>query len=100
MLTTTVTLLLLVLGPVLAAFGVAGFLGNWSCGADHDSLRYLQILAASGRRLIAAGTAVHLLTHGLPAGPLLSILLAAALLAGCTYLTATTNTILPTGATP
>jgi len=43
MLTTTLTLLLLTLGPVLAAFGVAGFLGNWSGQApDHDSIRYLR----------------------------------------------------------
>lgn len=71
-LTTTATALLLTVGTVLALFGVAGFLGNWSSGADHDSIRYLQTLATTGRRAITTGIAVHLLTHGLPTGPLLS----------------------------
>lgn len=100
MLTTTITLLLLTLGPVLAAFGVAGFLGNWSSGADHDSIRYLQTLATTGRRAITAGIALHTTTRGIPTGPLLTVLLCAAVLASATYLTSTTNTIIPTGATP
>lgn len=97
-LTTTLTALLLVLGALLAVFGTAGFLGNWSSGADHDSLRFVQLLATTGRRMTAAGLALHIAASGLPAGALLTLLLAAALLAGATYLTKTTNQIVPTGA--
>jgi predicted MFS family arabinose efflux permease len=101
MLTTTLTLLLLTLGPVLAAFGVAGFLGNWSGQApDHDSLRYVQTLATTGRRMAYAGLALYLLHHGLPVGDTLTALLCVAGIALATYLTATSNTIVPTGATP
>lgn len=100
-LTTTATALLLTVGAVLALFGVAGFLGNW-CGQapDHDSLRYVQALATGGRRAITAGIALHTTTRGIPTGPLLTVLLCAAVLASATYLTSTTNTIIPTGATP
>lgn len=101
MLTTTITLLLLILGPVLAAFGVAGFFGNWSDQApDHDSLCYLQVLAVSGRRMAYAGLALHLIHHGLPRGDTLLALLCVAALSLATYLTATTNTIIRAGATP
>lgn len=100
MLTTTITLLLLSLGPVLAAFGVAGFLGNWTSTPDHDSIRYLQALAVTGRRMAAAGLALYLLHHGLPTGDTLLALACVAALALATYLTRTTNTLVPSGATP
>lgn len=99
--TTTLTLLLLTLGPVLAAFGVAGFLGNW-CGnaPDHDSIRFAQTVATTGRRMAYAGLALYLIRHGLPSGDTLLALLCIGALAACTYLTRTTNAIIPTGATP
>lgn len=101
MLTTTLTLLALLLGPVLAAFGVAGFLGNWSGQApDHDSIRYLQTLAATGRRMTYAGLALYLIHHGLPTGDTLTALLCVTAIAAATYLTKTTDIIVPTGATP
>lgn len=100
MLTTTLTLLALLLGPVLAAFGVAGFLGNWTSTPDHDSIRYLQTLAATGRRMTYAGLALYLIHHGLPTGDTLLALLCAAAIALATYLTKTTNQIVPAGAAP
>lgn len=101
MLTTTVTALLLAVGGVLAVFGVLGFLGNWQ-SPDHDSLRYVQALATTGRRLTAAGLALYALyaLHYSASGAALLGLLLAALLAAATYLTRTSNTIIPTGATP
>lgn len=99
MLTTTATALLLTLGGVLAAFGVLGFLGNWTSHPDHDSLRYLQALATTGRRLTAAGLLLYVL-HYTASGPVLALLTLAAALALATYLTRTSNTITPTGAAP
>jgi len=96
MLTSTATALLLILGGVFAVFGVLGFLGNWQA-PDHDSLRFVQALATTGRRLTAAGLALYAL-HYSASGLVLALLLAAALLAAATYLTRTSNTILPTGA--
>jgi len=98
MLTTTVTALLLAVGGVLALFGVLGFLGNWQA-PDHDSLRYVQALAATGRRMTATGLALYVLHYSASGAALLGLLLAA-LLAAATYLTRTSNTIIPTGATP
>jgi hypothetical protein len=96
MLTLTTTLLLLTLGPVLAAFGVAGFLGNWTSTPDHDSLCYVQTLATAGRRMAYAGLALYLAHHGLPGGDTLLALTCVALIAAATYLTRTTNLIVPT----
>lgn len=90
-----ITLLTLVLGAVLAAFGVVGFLGCWTTAPDHDSLRYLQVLAATGRRMTATGLALYAL-HYSAGGPALVALLLAAALALATYLTRTVNTIVPT----
>ncbi|HZP54614.1 hypothetical protein [Actinocrinis sp.] len=95
----TLTLLLLTLGGVLAVFGVLGFYGNWTSTPDHDSLRYVQALAAAGRRLTATGLALFVL-HYSASGVALFGLLLAALLAAATYLTRTSNQIIPTGATP
>lgn len=97
-LTTTATLLLLTLGPVLAAFGVAGFLGNWTSAPDHDSLRYVQVLATTGRRMAYAGLLLYLVHHGLPGGDTLLALACVAGIAAATYLTRTTNRIIPTPA--
>jgi hypothetical protein len=94
-----ITLLLLVLGAVLALFGTAGFALNWAA-PDHDSLRFAQILAKSGRRLSAAGLALYALAHYGASGPTLIVLIAVGITAAATYLTATSNTIVPTGATP
>jgi hypothetical protein len=90
----TLTLLLLVLGALLASFGTAGFLLTWAA-PDHDSLRYLQALAKTGRRLAAVGLALFVL-HYHAGGIALLALIAVALAAAATYLTATTNTIVPT----
>lgn len=91
----TITLLLLTLGALLACFGVAGFLGNWSSTPDHDSLRFVQALATTGRRLTYTGLALYVL-HYSASGPALALLLAAAGLALTTYLTKTSNQIIPT----
>lgn len=96
-LTATATALLLTLGVLLAAFGVAGFLGNWSSTPDHDSLRFVQALATTGRRLTYTGLALYVL-HYSASGPALALLLAAAGLALATHLTRTSNTIVPAGA--
>jgi len=95
----TLTLLLLTLGGVLAVFGVLGFAGNWTSHPDHDSLRYVQALATTGRRMTAAGLALYALHYSASGAALLGLLLAA-LLAAATYLTRTSNTIIPAGATP
>lgn len=86
----TITALLLTLGALLAAFGTAGFALNWQA-PDHDSLVYVQALAATGRRCIYAGLllAVH---HEPPA----ALLFALAMLAAASYLTRTSNRIIPT----
>ena len=93
----TITLLLLALGALLAAFGTAGFLGNWTSTPDHDSIRYVQTLAATGRRMAYTGLALYLIHHGLPTGDTLLALACVAGAAAATYLTATSNTIVPTG---
>lgn len=91
----TITLLLLTLGALLAAFGTAGFLGNWSCAPDYDSLRFVQALATTGRRLTYTGLALYVL-HYSASGPALALLLCATGLALATYLTKTSNQIIPT----
>lgn len=91
----TLTLLLLTLGALLASFGVLGFYGNWTSTPDHDSLRYVQTVAKTGRRLAAVGLALFVL-HYHAGGIALLALIAVALAAAATYLTATTNTIVPT----
>lgn len=88
----TVTLLLLVLGALLAAFGLLGFLGCWPA-ADHDSLRYVQVLAKTGRRLVYAGLALYTLHYSASGVALIALLLVGAL-ALATYLTRTTNRII------
>jgi len=50
--------------------------------------------------MTAAGLALYLIHHGLPTGDSLLALLCAAAIAAATYLTKTTNAIVPTGATP
>ena len=95
-LTATATALLLTLGALLAAFGVLGFLAVWAA-ADHDSLRFVQALATTGRRSTYTGLTLYVL-HYSASGPTLALLLAAAGLALATYLTRTSNQILPTGA--
>lgn len=95
-LTATATALLLTLGALLAAFGVLGFLAVWPA-ADHDSLRFVQALAATGRRSTYTGLTLYVL-HYSASGPALALLLAAAGLALATYLTKTSNTIVPAGA--
>lgn len=94
----TVTLLLLTLGALLAFFGTVAFALNWAA-PDHDSLRFAQILASSGRRLAYTGLALYCL-HYSASGPALFALLLVGGLALATYLTRTTNAIVPTGATP
>lgn len=95
----TVTLLLTA-GCLLSVAGLLGFLGNWISVPDHDSLRFVQALAATGRRATGAGITLRVLASGLPGGALLAITAITALLAAGTYLTATTNTVIPTGAAP
>jgi|GEM_PF-3629874 len=90
-----ITLTLLVLGALLAAFGTAGFALNWTA-PDHDSLRYTQGIAKAGRRLSAAGLTLYALHYG-ASGPALIALLLAAALALATYLTRTTSTLLADG---
>ena len=99
MLASAATALLLILGAVFAVFGVLGFYGNWTSHPDHDSLRYVQALATTGRRLTATGLALYAFHYSASGAALLGLLLAA-LLAAATYLTRTSNTIIPTGATP
>ena len=94
----TVTLLLLALGTLLASFGTAAFALNWAA-PDHDSLRFAQILASSGRRLAYTGLALYALHYSASGAALFALLLVGAL-ALTTYLTKTSNTIVPTGATP
>lgn len=91
----TITLLLLTLGALLACFGVAGFLGNWASTPDHDSLRFVQALATTGRRSTYTGLALYVL-HYTASGPALALLLAAAGIALATYLTKTSKQIIPT----
>ena len=91
----TITLLLLVLGALLASFGVLGFYGNWTSTPDHDSLRYLQAIAKTGRRLAAVGLALFVLRYH-AGGIALIALIAVALAAAATYLTTTSNQIIPT----
>lgn len=91
----TLTALLLALGALLAAFGVLGFLGNWTSHPDHDSLRFVQAIATTGRRLTCTGLALYVL-HYTASGPILALLLLAAGLALATYLTRTSNAIIPT----
>ena len=91
----TLTLLLLVLGALLAFFGTAGFLGTWGSAPDHDSLRFVQVLAAAGRRLTYTGLALYALHYSAGGLALFALLLAGAL-ALATYLTRTVNTIIPT----
>lgn len=91
-----ITLLLLSLGALLASSGTAGFALNW-VAPDHDSLRFAQALAKTGRRLAAAGLALYALHYSASGLALLALVL----VAGCalaTYLTATSNTIVPAGA--
>jgi alkanesulfonate monooxygenase SsuD/methylene tetrahydromethanopterin reductase-like flavin-dependent oxidoreductase (luciferase family) len=95
----TITLLLLVLGALLASFGMLGFYGNWTSTPDHDSLRFVQALAKTGRRLAYTGLALCVLHYSV-GGPALAALLLVGALALATYRTRTTNTIVPTGATP
>jgi len=94
-----ITLTLLALGAALAFFGTAGFALNWSA-PDHDSLRFAQILAKAGRRLSVAGLALYALAHYGASGVTLIVLIAVGVTAAATYVTATSNTIVPTGATP
>jgi hypothetical protein len=94
----TITLLLLALGALLAAFGTAGFALNWTA-PDHDSLRFAHLVAKTGRRLAAAGLALYVMHYSASGLALLALIL----VAGCalaSYLTATSNAIVPTGVTP
>jgi hypothetical protein len=91
------TLLMLGLGAVLALFGTAGFALNWAA-PDHDSLRFAQALAKTGRRLSAAGLTLYALAHYGASGATLILLIGVGVTAAATYLTATSNTIVPSGA--
>lgn len=88
---------LLAAGTLLAGFGVAGFLGNWRSGPDHDSIRFVQVLSSIGRNALYTAALLHLLAHALPNTPP-ALWLAAIALAFATYLTRTTNTIVPAAA--
>lgn len=96
--TATLTALTLALGALLAAFGVLGFLAVWPA-ADHDSLKFVQAAAKAGRYCAYAALALHTLGHALPTAPA-ALWFAAGALAATTYLTKTSNAIVPAGATP
>lgn len=85
---------LLTAGTLLAGSGVAGFLGNWHSGPDHDSIRFMQLLAATGRKALCAALLLHLSGHALPNTPP-AFWWATTALALATYLTRTSNTIVP-----
>ena len=97
LITDTLTALALILSVLLALFGVAGFAGNWTSTPDHDSLRFVQAAAKAGRYCAYTALALHALGHALPTAPALLWFTVGALTA-VTYLTRTSNQILPTGA--
>lgn len=97
MIATTVTVLALLLATLLALFGVLGFAGNWTSQPDHDSLTIVQAAAKAGRYCAYLALALHTIGHTLTGSPALLWFLTGAL-AAATYLTRTTNTIIPTGA--
>ena len=99
LITDTLTALCLILSVLLALFGVAGFAGNWTSTPDHDSLRFVQAAAKTGRYCAYTALALHTLGHALPATPA-ALWFAAGALAATTYLTRTSNRIVPAGATP
>ena len=90
----TLIAVLLTAGGMLAGFAVVGFLGNWGSVPDHDSIRFLQLLAATGRNALYAALLLHLFGHALTNSPP-AFWWAATALALTTYLTRTSNTIVP-----
>lgn len=99
MTTTTLTVLALLLTLILAAFGVLGFVGNWTSAPDPDSLRVTQVAAKAGRYCAYGALTLHTLGHTLQSAPAL-LWFATGALAAATYLTRTSNRIVPAGATP
>lgn len=99
MIATTLTVLALLLALVLALFGVAGFAGNWTSVPDHDSLRFTQWAAKAGRYCAVGALALHTLGHALQSAPA-ALWFTVGALAATTYLTKTSDRIVPTGATP
>lgn len=97
LITDTLTALCLILSVLLALFGVAGFLGNWTSVPDHDSLRFVQAAAKTGRYCAVAALALHTFGHALPTAPA-PLWFTVGALAATTYLTRTSNRIVPTGA--
>ena len=95
MIATTLTVLALLLALVLALFGVAGFAGNWTSVPDHDSLKFVQAAAKAGRYCAYAALALHTLGHALPTAPA-PLWFTVGALAATTYLTKTSNQIIPT----
>lgn len=93
----TLTALLLTLSVLLALFGVAGFAGNWTSSPDHDSLKFVQAAAKTGRYCAYTALTLHALGHALPTAPA-ALWFAAGALAATTYLTRTSNAIVPAGA--
>ena len=97
LITDTLTALCLILSVLLALFGVAGFAGNWTSTPDHDSLRFVQAAAKAGRYAAYAALALHTLGHALPTAPA-ALWFTVGALAAATYLTRTSNRIVPAGA--
>ena len=93
----TLTVLMLALSVLLALFGVAGFAGNWASVPDHDSLRFVQAAAKAGRYAAYTALALHTLGHTLQSAPA-PLWFTAGALAAATYLTRTSNAIIPAGA--
>ena len=93
MIATMLTVLALLLALVLALFGVAGFAGNWTSVPDHDSLRFVQGAAKTGRYCAYTALALHTLGHALPTAPA-ALWFAVGALAATTYLTRTSNRII------
>lgn len=95
MITTTLTVLALLLTLILAAFGVLGFVGNWTSAPDPDSIRFTQFAAKAGRYCAYTALTLHTLGHALPTAPA-ALWSTVGALAATTYLTKTSNQIIPT----
>lgn len=89
-----ITIVLLVLGTLLAALGTVGFICVWQA-PSHEELRTTRGAATLGRRMTMAGLALYI-PHHAAGGPALGALLIVFGLALATYLTKSTNQIIRT----
>lgn len=65
----TLTVLLLVIGAILAAAGTAGFLAVIHQPASSNELRCARKAATAGRWMLLPGLVLYGAHHGVPAGP-------------------------------